>query len=122
MNKQISYIIATVLMLALGQSVGAIGRATSDPVILSAELDIGQHHLIISGKHFGKTAPLVTIGGHRLEVSEFSPEQVVVTLSANLRPATYRLSVSNTQDPGRATFMYLQIPAAHTEQISMQDR
>lgn len=112
MSKPKYYFVATTLiLLALAPHAGAGGRGrTPPPVIESVEVDPVQHRLTLSGSYFGGTAPLLILGKHRLEVSESTQTQVVAKLPIQLRPATYRLSVNNTQSSTEATSLYLQIP------------
>lgn len=123
MNKPSAYLVATIFaLLAWVPQAGASGRgSTPSPVIESAEHDPVQHRLILSGSYFGGTTPLVMLGEYRLEVSESTPNQVVAKLPLDLRAATYRLLVSNTESFSGATSLYLQI-LAPAEVASIRDR
>ena len=119
MLKQTIGISTAVLLATLGQNAGAIGPLTPVPMILSAEVDVVQYHLIISGTNFGSTPPLVKLGGQALAVSGSSPNRVVVDLPADLRPASYLLTISNKRDPNKADSFNLQIPAARKDPASL---
>ncbi|UUZ63865.1 IPT/TIG domain-containing protein [Polaromonas sp. P1-6] len=123
MIKPKYYLVATTLiLLAWAPHAGAGGRgSTPSPVIESVEIDPVQHRLTLTGNYFGGSTPLLTIGKHRLEVSESTQTQVVAKLPVHLHPATYRLSVSNRPSFTEATSLYLHIPAA-LEVISKRDR
>lgn len=104
---------ASLALLAWGPPAGAGGRgSTVPPVVDSVEVDPVLRHLTLSGKYFGGTKPQVMLGRHQLEVRESTPTHVVARLPAQLRPATYRLSVNNTQAPSEPTSLYLQVLAA----------
>ena len=119
MLKQTIGISTAVLLATFGQNAGAIGPLTPTPLILSAEVDAMQYRLIISGTNFGSTPPLVKLGGQTLAVSGSSTNRVVVDLPADLRPASYLLTISNKRDHSKADSFNLQIPAARKDPASL---
>jgi hypothetical protein len=119
MLKQTIGISTAVLLVIFGQNAGAIGPLTPTPMILSAEVDTVQYHLIISGTNFGSTPPLIKLGGQTLAVSGSSPNRLVVDLPADLRPASYLLTISNKRDHSKADSFNLQIPATRQESASL---
>lgn len=110
MIKQKLYLFASTLMLLAGAPHALAGRpgSTPSPEIESIELDNVQHRLTITGNFLGATAPQITLGKHRLEVSDATPTQVVAALPPNLRSATYRLVINNVPSLAEATTLYLQ--------------
>jgi hypothetical protein len=119
MLKQTIGISTAVLLATFGQSADALGPMIPAPVILSVEVDAMQHRLIISGTNFGSTPPLVKLGGQALAVSGSSPNRVVVDLPAELRPASYLLTISNKRDHSKADSFNLQIPTARKDSASL---
>jgi hypothetical protein len=118
MLKQTLGISTAVLLATFGQSADALGPMIPAPVILSAEVDAVQYHLVISGTNFGSTPPLVKLGGQALVVSGSSPNRVV-DLPADLRPASYLLTISNKWDHSKADSFNLQIPTARKDSASL---
>ncbi len=112
MIKSKLYILASTLaFLAWAPHAGAKGRVSPPaPMIESVEIDSAQHRLTINGNFFGAKKPQLTLGKHRLEVSESTMTQVVAELPPNLQPATYRLSINSASSVVNATSLYLQIP------------
>ncbi len=114
MIKPKHFLAATTLaLLAWAPHAGAGGRGSAAaPVIDSVEIDLVQRRLTLTGNYFGSNStPLVTIGQHALEVTESSQTQLEAKLPAQLRPATYLLSVSTRPSLTEATSFYLHIPA-----------
>ncbi|MGH8575745.1 MAG: hypothetical protein ACREXJ_02270 [Gammaproteobacteria bacterium] len=111
---------STAILLAIVvQNAGAIGALIPVPMILSAEVDAVQYRLIISGTNFGSAPPLVMLGGQALAVSGSSSNRVVVDLPADLRPASYLLTIRNKRDHSKADSFNLQIPAARKDLASL---
>ncbi|MGH8524161.1 MAG: IPT/TIG domain-containing protein [Gammaproteobacteria bacterium] len=50
--------------------------------------------MVISGNYFGTVRPTVRLGDRVLNVENFSPNQVIVTLPHGIQPATYSLTVT----------------------------
>jgi hypothetical protein len=120
MIKPKYYLVATTLiLLSWAPHAGAGGRgSTPAPVIESAEIDPVQHRLTLTGNFFGGSTPVLTLGKHRLEVSESTPTQVVAKLPLHLRPATYRLLINNAKSSTDAAKLYLQIPWGSSAQVA----
>jgi hypothetical protein len=114
-----SLVATTLILLSWAPHAGA-GRpgSTPAPVIESAEIDPVQHRLTLTGNFFGGSTPVLTLGKHRLEVSESTPTQVVAKLPLHLRPATYRLLINNAKSSADATSLYLQIPWDSSAQVA----
>lgn len=79
---------------------GRGGPRPMPPVILSASVDLKENLLVISGRHFGSTAPMVTLARRVLKVNSFSENEVVVDLPTGIEPATYSLTLT-TNGPQR---------------------
>jgi hypothetical protein len=80
--------------MALANGAGAGTSTRVAPVILSATADLDQSTLVISGHYFGSTAPTVRLANQVLEVQRVSTDEIVARLPADIRPATYRLTVT----------------------------
>jgi len=121
MLKQTVGMIGAILMAVHMQTAGAGGLRTPTPIpmILSVETDSAAQHLIIAGQKFGSHPPGVTLGGRTLTVSKHSPTQVVADLPADLRPATYLLTVSDKQGRSYANSLYVQIALAKEHMTSL---
>ncbi|MGH8659740.1 MAG: IPT/TIG domain-containing protein [Gammaproteobacteria bacterium] len=52
--------------------------------------------MVISGDNFGSATPTIRLANQVLKVKSFSANQVVVSLPANIQPATYGLTVSTS--------------------------
>ena len=85
------------------------GGAAS-PEVEHLEVDASQQNLLLRGKYFKTNGTAVSLGHHRLEVTESSQTNVVARLPSNLRPATYRVLVSSSYPHVNAASLYLQIP------------
>jgi hypothetical protein len=80
------------------------------PEVEHLEIDASQQNLLLRGKYFKTNGTAVSLGHHRLEVTESSQTNVVARLPSNLRPATYRVLVSSSYPHVNAASLYLQIP------------
>lgn len=65
----------------------------SSPLIVKVTMDAKENVLIITGRHFGRTLPTVTLADEVLDVKRFSAHEVVATLPRDLSPATYGITV-----------------------------
>ncbi|MCI0668471.1 MAG: IPT/TIG domain-containing protein [Methylococcaceae bacterium] len=72
------------------------------PVIVSTAVDIHENGMVITGHHFGPSAPTVRLGDQILSVKSHTENQAVVGLPPEIEPATYRLTVT-TEGPRRLT-------------------
>ena len=72
------------------------------PLIVKATMDARENVLIITGHHFGRTPPTVTLAGEVLNVKRFSAHEVVATLPHDLSPATYGITVITNDTRHRA--------------------
>ena len=81
---------------------GACGFATAGgrgnlepqpPMIIKTVVDMKENVLIITGRHFGATAPTVTLADQILDVRRFSEQEVVANLPQGLTAATYGVAV-----------------------------
>lgn len=110
-NSKLCILASTAALMAWAPHAAANGRGSPPaPMIESVEVDSAQHRLIINGNFFGTKKPQLTLGKHRLEVSESSMTQVVANLPPNLQPATYRLLINSASSVANATSLYLQVP------------
>lgn len=111
-KSQLCILASTLTLLAWAPHAGARGPGSpAAPVIESVEIDSAQQRLTMNGNFFGVKKPQLTLGKHRLEVSESSMTQVVANLPPNLLPATYRLSINNASSAAVNTAsLYLKIP------------
>lgn len=110
MNKKLVHLLGTLLLIGLCQSSPATpGEA---PLIQRVEVDPVKWCLVISGANFGDSAPLVALGGTTLRVKHISAGQLVATLPADVRPATYRLVVADARDGTKADTFLLEISPA----------
>lgn len=93
-----------IIMMGLGASVCAAAGLGSPrpnpPVILSVLVDSAEHAMVISGRHFGKTAPTVSLADRILKVQSFSERKLIVDLPPGIGPATYSVTVT-TNGPQR---------------------
>jgi len=99
MNKFILRSFSVVLVLIVSSAAFAMGNASGGqravaPVILSVAPDVKQRTLVISGERFGATTPIVRLANRILEVKSASASRIVAGLPADVRPATYRLTVT----------------------------
>ena len=104
------------LLLAMALAMGAFqahargpGGATSPEVEL-IEIDALQQNLLLKGKFFKTNGTVVSLGHHQLAVTESSQTRVVAKLPPNLRPATYRVLVSQSHPHVNPASLYFQIP------------
>lgn len=112
---KLKYVLIAASLVSMGwvPHADAGGRGSAlPPVVDSVEVDHALHQLKLSGRYFGGSAPLVTLGKHRLEVSQSTQTEVVAKLPARLRSATYRLSVNNSQTATESNAFYLPIQTA----------
>lgn len=79
----------------------------SAPAVESVAVDAGQ--ITLTGRFHGSGTPVLTLGKHRLEVSESNRTQVTAKLPQSLPPATYRLLVNHANARANTTTLYLQI-------------
>ena len=102
------------LASALALQVAAAPTGTSAPArslpAPSIESIVVNAGLITVTGVFSSVGTQLTLGKHRLEVSDSTPTQVVAKLPQGLRPATYLLQVNNLNSSGNLTSMFLQIP------------
>ena len=78
------------------------------PAVESVVVDASQ--ITLTGRFHGSGTPVLTLGKHRLRVSESSQTQVIAKLPQSLPPATYRLLVNHANTRANTTSLYLQIP------------
>lgn len=109
MRQKLIPILGMVLFISLCQYSMGVGASTPTPLIQRVEIDSRQRHLVISGSNFGDTAPLVALGGETLSVKRFSAEQVVAALPSGVRPATYRLMLTDARDATKSDSINLEI-------------
>ncbi|MGH8549621.1 MAG: IPT/TIG domain-containing protein [Methylococcales bacterium] len=85
------------------------------PQIMSTETEIQGNDMVISGHNFGAQEPIVRLGDQVLSVKSHSDNQTIVVLPPQIRPATYRLTITTagarklTSDPFNATITSLAI-------------
>lgn len=65
------------------------------PVILKVMVDAKENALIISGRHFGDTAPTVYLAEHVLEIKHSSENKIFAKLPPGIESATYSLTVTS---------------------------
>ena len=89
-------LIIIVGLITFGPRVSAVQLAPrhQEPVVLSTEFDAQNKLMIISGRNFGNDAPIVRLADQLMEVRSFSPTQIVVKIPADMRLATYLLTIS----------------------------
>ena len=86
----------------------AHSRSLPAPAIESVAMDAGR--ITVTGIFYSAVTPQLTLGRHRLEVSDATQTQVIAKLPQNLPPATYRLLINNPNSSGNATSLYVLIP------------
>ncbi|MGH8549654.1 MAG: IPT/TIG domain-containing protein [Methylococcales bacterium] len=71
------------------------GKVTvQPPVIVSTAMNLDENGIVITGYHFGPSAPIVRLGDQILSVKSHTENQAVVNLPPEIQPATYRLTVT----------------------------
>ena len=108
----IKAVLLIVGLAVLGQAVAG-GRAISGPVppvIMKTIVSPQEENvMIISGRYFGTTSPIVRLADNTLDVRRFSEQEIVVNLPRDTQPATYTLTVTTggrtqyTSSPFHAT-------------------
>lgn len=112
MIKPKFHLLAGTLALLLGAPYAVAGGRGSAPapVIEHVEIDALQQRLTLNGNLFKASKLLLTLGKHRLTITEASQTQVVAKLPLNLSPGTYRLVINSPASSAEATSLYLQVP------------
>ncbi|HYE36303.1 hypothetical protein [Methylocaldum sp.] len=112
MIKQSVQSVATAMIIGLCQT-GLAGEISVPPLtapeISQVEIDAITRCLIISGTNFGSAQPSVTLGSEILAVKNFSNNRVAAALPPVLRPAAYRLTLTDSHGAGKSDSFPVQI-------------
>ena len=80
-------------------TVTAGGRGTPappSPMIVKTAVDMQEKALIITGRNFGVTSPVVILADQALDVKRFSEQEIVASLPSGLTAATYGIVVTTS--------------------------
>ena len=77
-----------------------VHAAAAVPSISSAVVDYAKNRIVIAGKNFSpaKTAPTVSLAGTQLTLVSFGNTKISASLPASYTPASYTLSVTNSNN------------------------
>ena len=92
------YFLITVAIISCNTAI-ASGRGSytsATPLIVKTSIDTKENVLIITGRNFGVTSPVVMMGNQVLEVQKFSELEVVARLPSQLAAATYGIMLTTT--------------------------
>ncbi|MGH8476505.1 MAG: hypothetical protein ACRER2_12155 [Methylococcales bacterium] len=114
-NKGFKTLLVAVAFVPVGNvlAFGTPRPAVRPPVIVSTEMNVQDNGMVISGHHFGTAASIVRLGDQVLSIKSHSENQTVIDLPPEIRPATYRLTLTTdgprklTSDPFNATITSL---------------
>ena len=100
MKPEIKTILLIVGLTVFGHAVAG-GRGNPGPVppavlpvIIKTLVNPKENVMVISGRNFGSTAPIVRLADYILDVRRFSEQEIVVSLPRDTQPATYTLTVT----------------------------
>ncbi len=97
MRKSIVKAALIIIAITSAGNTAGIGRGGPrpiPPVILSVAVDLTDHLMVISGRHFGSSTPTVILAHRVLQVKTSFESRVVVGLPEDIQPGTYRLTVT----------------------------
>lgn len=102
--------ILAILAFSLATETAVGETALLTPKILSVIVDSQGNFLVLNGRDFGVETPAIRLGEQMLQVKSSSANRVVADLPSNLRPATYRLTVSARDKADLADHFAVTIP------------